>query len=438
MIKKCLHCGVEFEITSQDLAFYDKMAPIVAGKKMPSPVSRLCPACRDQRRLAIRNERNLYRRKSDMSGEAIISSISSDKPYKVFSKDEWWSDKWDAMEYGRDFDFSRPFFEQFNELFMQVPRMNLNIWQSENCDFCNYIDFSKDCYLVSGGSKCEDCYYSNLVEDCRDVIDSTGCKDCELGYDSLECVQCTDFVGCMRCENCSGVQFCFDCKNCFDCFGCYNLRHKRHYIFNKQYSPAEYAAKVKEITGEWVVAGVGSAGYAKMQEYFEKEILTKAVHRYAKIIQCEDCTGDNLTNSKNALDCFESSDLEDSRYVQFSSSCRDVYDVIGSSAKGGELCMEAMSIEGQRILAGYYIAGHTDIYYCDSVFACKDIFGCVGVKNKQYCILNKQYTKAEYEALVPRIIDHMVAHGEWGEFFPMSMSPFKYEETVAADWYGVV
>ena len=36
-----------------------------------------------------------------------------------------------------------------------------------------------------------------------------------------------------------------------------------------------------------------------------------------------------------------------------------------------------------------------------------NIFGCVGVQNKQYCILNKQYTKEEYEALVPKIIEHM-------------------------------
>jgi hypothetical protein len=46
---------------------------------------------------------------------------SPDKSYKVYSQDEWWSDKWDAMDYGRDFDFSRGFFEQINELIINVP-----------------------------------------------------------------------------------------------------------------------------------------------------------------------------------------------------------------------------------------------------------------------------------------------------------------------------
>lgn len=50
-------------------------------------------------------------------------------------------------------------------------------------------------------------------------------------------------------------------------------------------------------------------------------------------------------------------------------------------------------------------------------------------------ILNKQYTKQEYDALIPRIIEHMSATGEWGEFFPASISPFGYGETVAQEHY---
>jgi hypothetical protein len=49
--------------------------------------------------------------------------------------------------------------------------------------------------------------------------------------------------------------------------------------------------------------------------------------------------------------------------------------------------------------------------------------------------LNKQYTKEEYEKLLPKIIAHMKKTGEWGEFFPISISPFNYEETPAMDYY---
>jgi hypothetical protein len=49
--------------------------------------------------------------------------------------------------------------------------------------------------------------------------------------------------------------------------------------------------------------------------------------------------------------------------------------------------------------------------------------------------LNKKYSKEDYETLLPKIIDHMKKTGEWGEFFPMEISPFKYEETKAVDYF---
>jgi hypothetical protein len=53
-----------------------------------------------------------------------------------------------------------------------------------------------------------------------------------------------------------------------------------------------------------------------------------------------------------------------------------------------------------------------------------NLFGCIGLRGKEYCILNKQYTKEEYETLVPKIIEKMKADGEWGEFFHQRISPF--------------
>ena len=57
------------------------------------------------------------------------------------------------------------------------------------------------------------------------------------------------------------------------------------------------------------------------------------------------------------------------------------------------------------------------------------------MKKRSYCILNRQYTKDEYERLVPQIIQKMRKDGEWGEFFPPSMSPYGYNETVAAEHF---
>ena len=49
----------------------------------------------------------------------------------------------------------------------------------------------------------------------------------------------------------------------------------------------------------------------------------------------------------------------------------------------------------------------SSVQYCQILRNSSDAFGCIGLRNKQYCILNKQYTKQEYEELVPKIISHM-------------------------------
>jgi hypothetical protein len=76
-----------------------------------------------------------------------------------------------------------------------------------------------------------------------------------------------------------------------------------------------------------------------------------------------------------------------------------------------------------------------DVFYTDSCHNASHLFGCVGLKHVRYCILNRQYKKEEYEALVPRIIDRMRQTGEWGEFFPLTFSPFCYNETAAMRYW---
>lgn len=426
-MKTCNSCQSKFEITPADRIFYDRMS-------LPDPS--LCQYCRDQRRLAFRNERHLYKRTSDLSGKSIISYISTDKPYKIFTQEEWWSDKWDPLAYGRDFDFERPFFEQLNELMIEVPMMNLTIWQSENCDYCNYVDFCRNCYLLFAASNSEDCYYSNLIDTCKDCMDCMSLKESELCYDSIDCVQCNRVIGSIKCENSHDLAFCFDCRGCEDCVGCFNLNHKKYHIFNKPYSSAEFEERKKKIDFQ------SRAGYSQAKKSFLDFVKNQAIHRAVNNINCENCSGDNLVNSKNSNSCFQSNGLNDCAYVQFSMNCTDSRDIYGSSKVGCELSCEAISIEGKNIVCGYYIAGHSNVYYSNFVAFCNNVFGCVGLKHKEYCILNKQYSKAEYEDIVGKIIQHMKRTG-WerkegfalGEFFSPIISPFAYNETVAQEYY---
>ena len=192
--KVCKQCSVSFPITDKDMEFYKKVSPTFWGKKYSIPAPTLCPDCRQQRRLSFRNERKLYKRECDVTEKEIISIYSPDKPYTVYHQDYWWSDKWNPMDYGGEFDFSRRFFEQFRELSKVVPRLGLcNGNSCENCDYTNQIYTCNSCYLIFSCQNDENCAYG------KRLIDSSDCIDCLLITQSSHCYESIDISGSTLC-----------------------------------------------------------------------------------------------------------------------------------------------------------------------------------------------------------------------------------------------
>src|SRR3989339_375271 len=240
MQKICKNCQQNFEIVSEDLKFYNKISPVFEGKKYLIPAPSLCSECRQQRRLSFRNERNLYNRKCDLCKKDIISMYSFDKEYIVYCQSCWWSDKWDPLNYGQEYDFNRSFFEQFYNLSKKVPQISLFNTKSENSDFCNLTTFSKNCYLCFGGDYNFDCFHCTFNFNTKNCIDVYWLNKSELCYQCVDCDTCFHVKYSQYAKNCSDSSFLFDCQNCENCIACIGLNNKKFYIFNKHYSKDEY------------------------------------------------------------------------------------------------------------------------------------------------------------------------------------------------------
>jgi hypothetical protein len=166
-------------------------------------------------------------------------------------------------------------------------------------------------------------------------------------------------------------------------------------------------------------------------------------NKYIHGISNNDVTGDYMYHSKNSFNVFDCSGVEDSRYLNHGhdvASCQDCYVIVDKS----EFSYEAVSaITTSRIVAGYCVWNTNDADYCDTCENSSNLFGCVGLNNASYCILNKQYSKEEYHALKSKIKIHMKnmpfesvrgVRYMYGEFFPYELSPFAYNETVAMEY----
>ena len=164
MQKTCANgwCKTPFEVTDEDLAFYDKVSPEFGGKKYPVPAPLECPQCRQQRRLAWRNEQHLYSRDCDLCKRKIVSVHKPDASYPVYCVRCFWSD-WNALDFGIDYDPSQSFFEQFRALQNRVPQLAIQNDEgigSENSEYCYDISRAKNCYRLVGSWYDEECHYS--------------------------------------------------------------------------------------------------------------------------------------------------------------------------------------------------------------------------------------------------------------------------------------
>ncbi|MBI3335225.1 MAG: hypothetical protein HY001_01890 [Candidatus Portnoybacteria bacterium] len=430
--KTCQNCKQQFVIEPADFKFYEKM-------QVPPPT--FCPDCRLQRRMAWRNERTLYARSCNATKEDVISCYHQDAPFPVYKREYWYSDKWDPLSYGREYNFSKPFFEQFGELFNAVPRLQAWLVDSVGCDYTNYTVTSKDCYncfTALGGN--ENCMHSSYLNFSVDSMDCHLIKKCELCFECVNCEGSYNLKYSVDSINCRDSLFLSDCNNCTNCFLCVGLHNKQYHIFNKPYSKEEYQRKVKAFAPSF---WRGIQELKKQFREFEVKFPKKFMHGRKNV----DVSGDYIYNSKNCHNSYLVNSNEDSRYVVYApNSVKSYYDVF-ISVLSNEFVYESHAIPKNN----YFIrfcdqCGESSSFleYSSMCLSSQNLFGCVGVRGKKYCILNKQYSQSEYESLRKKVIEHMNTmpyidkRGRvytYGEFFPIELSPFGYNESVAQDYF---
>ncbi len=418
MTKNCKTCKKDFLIRDEDLVFYEQVK---------SPIPEYCPDCRMARRLAFRNERTLYKRVCDLCKNDGVSLYPSGTVFPVYCHKCWWSDKWDPRDFAMDYAPSRPFLEQFQELQNKVPRIALLVIDSVRSDYTNNAGENKDCYLIFAAEKNEDCMYGRLIQHCKT------CVDCAFLYDSEYCYECTDSRNCFKCmysEQCyssSDLLFCYNMRDSQNCILCTNGRHMSNSILNKKYSKEEYEKKKKEIL----------ESYESIEEAKKKfkELRDQSIVKYAFQTKCHNVTGDYMYNCYDGVRLFDVSNSKNSSYLADAEDPIDCVDCNNIYYKS-ELCYDLMGVlQSSKSKHSFYVMWCNEVEYCDSCYHSNNLFGCIRLNKENYSILNKKYSKEEYEKLKSEIIESMKKDGSYGQFFPPALSPFGFNETLGKELF---
>ena len=435
--KTCQNCKQDFVIEPDDFTFYQKI-------DVPPPT--FCPECRFQRRLAFFNLTTLYKRPCDLCKKEFVSTFAPGTPYVVYCPKCWWSDDWDAYSYGREYDFSRPFFEQWEKLHRQVPMggLSTDYLTLVNSEYTNHAGHLKNCYLIFQADFNEDCACGVYLKrntsllDCSNALNSEWCYDCMHIFKNSRCVGTMGNVT----ETLEGI-FLRDCDNCQNCFASANLRNKKYYIFNEPYTKEKYFEAIKK----W---DLGSYKTYQEVKKLTHEHWKKLPPRPAYDDFSVNCTGSYVFESKNCKESFDVSGVEDGKYLFMLSLApmKDCYDV---SAWGNNINLAYESVAVGENISDVRFCDETglnllDAEYSKMVFGGSHVFGCIGIKKGEYCILNKRYSEQEFKELKKKIIAHMDEMPytdkkgrvyKYGEFFSAELSPYPYNDTLAQRFFPI-
>ncbi len=434
--KVCQNCKKDFVIEADDFGFYEKI-------KVPPPT--FCDRCRLQRRLVWMKGLDLFKRKCDLCGEEKLSMYAADAPYTVYCSKCWWSDTWDGKNYAMVYDSSRPFFEQWNELLHKVPLLGLSIdsFSSTTSPYTNHTGHAKNCYLIYYSDQVEDSAFGFQYTRAKNVYNSGTIMDSENCYDSSHVYKSSNIVCAVgNNRSCYDCFFIRDCEGCHDCFGLSSGRNKAYVFLGEQLSREAYEARMGEI----------DLGSHTQYEYWKNK-----VEEYFKTVSprpvwdtlSQDVSGSYVFHSKNVHESYDVVDSEDSKFLMLikTGKVKDSYDYI-DWGENAERIYESLTVGGNANSVFFtHESGHhlSNIEYGKLMgWGSNYTFGCIGLRKSEYCILNTQYIKEEYEKLRAQIVADMKSHPytniqghtySYGEFFPPEFSPNAYNDSFASRFF---
>jgi len=276
----------------------------------------------------------------------------------------------------------------------------------------------------------EECYYSRGMTDNKDCVDCIRTNQCQICYEGVDINSCYNCMFIQDSDNCNECYFSSNLIGCKYCFGCDNLSQKQYYIYNENVGEEKWKEFISNL----------KLTRDSIKDYYQKleEIRLKNPKRFAKIIKCENSDGDHLINCKNSRFCFDSQKLEDCAYCfEVPNEAKDAYDysTFGLTTNMVYECNSCGYNAYNIVFSNDTWNSVQDCLYCDNVQSSKKCFGCVGLRKGEYCILNKQYSPEDYEKKVSEIITKMKEAGEWGEYMPIGISVYGYNETIANDYF---
>ena len=341
----------------------------------------------------------------------------------ILTPKDFFEQEADFINRGIEYDFSQNFFWNYEKLLEKVPVVSRVVTPDvENGDFSESVVAGKNIYLsflVING--CENILYTFYAQDnVKDTLNSVMVWDhSEIVYFSTSIIKSYKVFYSRYIVNSNNIWFSSNLIGCSECIFCDDLINKKYYIKNKEYSKEEYLKKKQKILSQKFSFAL-----------WYSEVNTDGINRSSKNVKWKFCI-----ESENIENGFFTYRLKNARNVYF------VWDKEGRVNVLDTVCSDDpwfgdiyASINLWWVNNVYMVdcCVGQNLYYCFTCIDCSFCLGCVSLLNKSYCIFNKQYSKDEWGILANKILKQMHDDGILWDFFPWSLNPFYFNDTLAS------
>lgn len=309
------------------------------------------------------------------------------------------------------------FFDLFQQNFRDSYKPNvIHFRDNLNSDFSNCVFGAQNVYLSFViWEECENIAYSCIVYNhCSNVLYSMAVfNHCDNIYYCSNVSNSSNIFYSINIHNGSHITNCSNLMGCHNCIECDGLENMSYCYQNKQYSKQEFN---------------------EIQKTYQAShyTLEKKWSNFAS----ENTSGQNIFYSNDVEKWYFVNRLDSWRNVFYIGGWKlstDFYDVFESGLDSKDFYGVTTSggMSNNVYCSCLIDNGCSHILYSYFLDSCSFCVWCVGLKNKSYCILNKQYSKEEWNILADKIFSKMELDGSLGEFFPWKMTPFHFNDTMA-------
>ncbi|MBU0531084.1 MAG: hypothetical protein ABIG32_00875 [Candidatus Uhrbacteria bacterium] len=415
----CELTGEKWVMTEEEIGWY---------KKFNVPPAKISPLTRWLMGGSYYVTNQWWWQKHPKTDKPLLTFVHPATGIKVLPDAEWMDQ--DFVSEARQIDPNRGLFDQLRDLQLAVPLMaSRHSKKPENSLALFSMGDTNSYFCLFTQSKHS--LYSEWVFDLEDSMHVWGGRSITGSYFVLHSSRIYNSKFVHASYDCIDSSFLFDCRNCEKCFAATNKRNAKYIFFNKQLSKEGWEKRVAEI--DFGDRKVLSEYRVRWRQLMDEEAIWPENFN----IQAADSTGEYL-NKVNGMHWCKNSH----------NNCHDCYYVDAGADQGSESAFCNCVVSSSRIFGSINAIHSADMRYtqacndCQNLeysmqcFNCENCFGCVGLNRKKYCIFNKQYSEDEYWQQVDELKCRMLDRGEYGQWFPLSMSPVYVFDSGGAVQFG--